>query len=644
MVWFAVMRGDKAAADGARAIRHLTEVDAILSGISDGFVSFDNDWRFTHVNAAAERLWGMQAARVIGRTVFEALGVGPENPFHQCYAESKRNGEPVAFTARSGLRDAWFEVRGYPHAAGYSIFFRDVTEERSAHLALVETQRRLAAANRINRRIFETTLDLILVTDRRGNIIQVSPSTRALLGYEPEEMVGRSARDFLYPEDLDRTREEMRLARRGRAMRNFETRYVRKDGRPVQLAWTGIWSDADEQHFFIGRDMTERNAAEERLRRSQRLEAVGQLTGGLAHDFNNLLTVVIGNLDLLEESVGANPAAADHAARAMKAATRGAALTKQLLAFARRQPLDAKVLDINERVSATLDLLRRTLGEEIEVRTALAPDLWPAMADPSQLETALVNLAINARDAMPKGGRLSIETANKRIDESYVAKSFDAAPGDYVMLAVSDTGHGMPPEIVSRVFEPFFTTKPSGKGTGLGLSMVYGFVRQSQGHVQIYSEVGHGTSVRLYLPRSADGAAPAAAEPVPEAMPRARTGERILAVEDNPEVRRVVVAQLGELGYAVIEAANGEAGLEILKRGERVDLLFSDVVMPGGMTGYELARAARALRPGLKVLLTSGFPRNANGDQPASEFGALLVKPYRRAELAQKIRQAIDGG
>jgi PAS domain S-box-containing protein len=625
-------------------MRQLTEADAILSGISDGFVSFDNGWRFTHVNAAAERLWGLAAGDIIGRTVFEALGIGPDNPFHACYAASKRSGEPVTFAAHSDLRDAWFEVRGYPHAAGYSIFFRDVTEERGAHLALVETQRRLAAAHRINRRIFETTLDLILVVDRRGSIVQVSPSTRALLGREPEEMVGCSARNFLHPDDLDRTREEMRLARRGRAMRNFETRYVHKDGRAIPLAWTGIWSEADEQHFFIGRDMRERNAAEERLRRSQRLEAVGQLTGGLAHDFNNLLTVVIGNLDLLQESLGADPTAADHAARALKAAMRGAALTKQLLAFARRQPLDAKVIDINERVTATMDLLRRTLGEEIEVKTALAPDLWSATADPSQLETALVNLAINARDAMPKGGRLAIETANKQIDEIYVAKSFDANPGDYVMLAVSDTGHGMPPEIVARVFEPFFTTKPAGKGTGLGLSMVYGFVRQSQGHVQIYSEVGHGTSVRIYLPRAATAVAPAAPEPVPEAMPRARAGERILAVEDNSEVRRVVVAQLAELGYSVVEAANGEAGLDMLKRGEAADLLFSDVVMPGGMTGFELARAARALRPNLKVLLTSGFPRTANGDEPAAEFGALLVKPYRRAELATKIRQAIDGG
>ena len=638
------MGADQGAADGARAARHKTDVDVILSGISDGFVTFDNDWRFTHVNAAAERLWGMSADRVIGRTVFEALGVGPGNPFHACYSESKRDGEPVAFTAHSGLRDAWLEVRGYPHAAGYSIFFRDVTEERNAHLALVETQRRLAAAYRINRRIFETTLDLILVVDRRGNIIAVSPSTRALLGYEPEAMVGRSAAEFLHPEDLDRTREEMRLARRGRAMRNFESRYLHSDGHIVPIAWTGIWSDADQQHFFIGRDMSERNAAEERLRRAQRLEAVGQLTGGIAHDFNNLLTVVIGNLDLLQENLAGNPAAAGHAERALKAATRGAALTRQLLAFARRQPLDARVIDVNERVTATMELLRRTLGEEVEVRTSLAPGLWSATADPNQLEAALVNLAINARDAMPKGGRLTIETANRRMDQSDVARNFDAAPGDYVMLAVTDTGHGMAPDIAARAFEPFFTTKPAGRGTGLGLSMVHGFVHQSQGHVQIYSEVGHGTVVRLYLPRAAAAATERAAAPNPETPPRARPGERILAVEDNADVRRVVAAQLAELGYAVVEAENGEAALDLLRRGEAADLLFSDVVMPGGMTGYELARAARALRPNMNVLLTSGFPRTGNVDQHTGEFGALLVKPYRHAELAARIRQAIDGG
>ena len=619
------------------------EVDAILASISDGFVAVDNDWRFTHVNPAAERMWRRKAADLIGRTIFDALKVDPRNPFQPNYLASKATNEPVAFSAFSEIFGAWLEVRGYPHPGGYTIFFRDVTAERRAHRALMESEHKLAAAQRINQRIFETTLDLILVVNRKGDIILVSPSSLALLGYSPEEMIGNNARSFLYPDDLDRTRNEMRLARRGRLMRNFETRYVHKDGRPVPLAWTGIWSDAERQHFFIGRDMSERNAAEERLRRAQRLDAIGQLTGGIAHDFNNLLTVVIGNLDLLHGRLGADAKARAIADTALNAALRGAALTHQLLAFARRQSLDAKVIDINERVAAIMALLQRTLGEQIEITTALAPHLWTALADPTQLESALVNLAINARDAMPAGGRLLIETENKQIDESYVAKNFDAAPGDYVMLAVSDTGTGMTAEIVARVFEPFFTTKPIGKGTGLGLSMVYGFVKQSRGHVQIYSEVGHGASVRLYLPRAHQDAE-AAADPPPATLPLAHAGERILAVEDNPDVRKVVIAQLGELGYRVVEAANGEAALKLIESGAAVDLLFTDVVMPGGMTGYDLARAARRLSPDLKVLLTSGFPK-APGHDPsgADEFRHLLIKPYRRAELAAKIRAVLDG-
>jgi PAS domain S-box-containing protein len=623
------------------AMRQDREVDAILATVSDGFVALDNEWRVTHMNPAAERIFGRAGAELVGRTIFDALNLDPNNVFQANYMASKAAGEPVAFAAYSEIFHAWLEVRGFPHPHGYTVFFRDVSDERRAQLALRESEAQLDAERRTKQRIFETTLDLILVVDRQGHVIQVSPSVYTLLGYRPEEWIGRNARDFLYPDDLERTRDEMRMARRGRVMRNFETRYVHKDGRVVKLAWTGIWSEAEQQHFFIGRDMSERDAAEERLRRAQRLEAVGQLTGGIAHDFNNLLTVVIGNLDLLQGRLAGDPKASAFAETALNAALRGAALTRQLLAFARRQSLDAKVIDINERVTATMALLQRTLGEDIEVTTELASDLWPAFADPTQLESALVNLAINARDAMPQGGRLLIETANKRIDENHVAKNFDAAPGDYVMLAVSDTGIGMPLEVLARVFEPFFTTKPTGKGSGLGLSMVYGFAKQSQGHVQIYSEVGHGTSVRLYLPRARQSGGAVIERPL-DALPTARANERILAVEDNPDVRRIVVAQLAELGYRVLEAANGEAALKLLVEGEPVDLLFSDVVMPGGMTGHALAQAARRLRPGLKVLLTSGFPKGQDAAS-SEEFHNLLIKPYRKAELAAKIRAALDG-
>jgi CheY-like chemotaxis protein len=272
----------------------------------------------------------------------------------------------------------------------------------------------------------------------------------------------------------------------------------------------------------------------------------------------------------------------------------------------------------------------------------LQPDLWPAAADPTQFESALANLSINARDAMPGGGRLTIETANKELDAGYAQENPDVTPGDYVMLAVSDTGTGMPPEIVARVFEPFFTTKEPGKGTGLGLSMVYGFARQSQGHAKIYSELGHGTTVRLYLPRAGGGMV-AAAPSEPERLHRARDGERVLLVEDNPHVRKVVAGQLDDLGYRVMEAENADAALKLLAQGESVDLLFSDVIMPGGIRGDELARAARALHPALKVLLTSGFALAAvqNGSR-GDEFKHLLSKPYRRAELAARLRAALD--
>jgi PAS domain S-box-containing protein len=618
------------------------QVEDLLANISDGFIALDNEWRFTHLNAAAERMLQRKADQVIGRTVFNTLDLDPDDPFQLGYLESKQSGEPVAFSAYSKRYGVWFEVRGHPHSGGYTVFCRDVTEERRAHRALLESKRKLETVRALNQRIFETSVDLILVVDRQGNIAEISPSARAILGYRSEEMVGRSAADFLYPADLESTKSEMRTARRGRQVRNFETRYVHKDGRVVPLSWTGVWAEAEHQYIFIGRDMTERLAAEERLRRSQRLEVVGQLTGGIAHDFNNLLTVVIGSLDLQKGQLGGHPEAVELSEIALQAAVRGAELTRQLLAFAGWQQLDAKVININEQVSATMVLLRRTLGEQIVVETDLDHQLWFALADPGQLEAAIMNLALNARDAMGGRGKLFIETSNKVIDEHYVEKNLDAAPGEYVVVSVSDTGTGMSPEVLARVFEPFFTTKPIGKGTGLGLSMVYGFAKQSNGHVQIYSEVGHGTSVRLYLPRAAAGLAPSQ-DTKPEVLPLAKGGEKILVVEDNLQVRKVVISLLHELSYQVIEAADGESALQILEQGREVDLLFTDIVMSGGMTGHELARAARRLRPWLKVLLTSGFakPLLERGQQ-GTEFGPVLSKPYRKIDLATKIRAGLD--
>jgi signal transduction histidine kinase len=382
----------------------------------------------------------------------------------------------------------------------------------------------------------------------------------------------------------------------------------------------------------------ERTSAQ--LHQAQKMEAIGNMTGGMAHDFNNLLAIVIGNLDLLQERVGNDPEAASLVEGAMQASERGAELTRQLLAFARRQPLAPKIVAINELVTGMTRLLERILEEHIEVVLIPASDIWMVSIDPAQLSTAIANLATNARDAMPNGGRLTIETKNTELDADYAAANPEVEPGEYVLLEVSDTGVGMPPDVLAQVFEPFFTTKELGEGTGLGLSMVFGFVKQSQGHIKIYSEVGHGTIVRIYLPRAMQ------LTPTPAAVAgiaAAHRNESILVVEDNPGVRDVVVKQLGDLGYRVRAADGPQQALAFLKEtGYPVDLLFTDLVMPG-MNGADLAQAATALRPSLKVLFTSGYSGSAlRNDDRLKDDGIFLSKPYRKQDLARKLRDILD--
>jgi signal transduction histidine kinase/CheY-like chemotaxis protein len=379
----------------------------------------------------------------------------------------------------------------------------------------------------------------------------------------------------------------------------------------------------------------------EQLHQAQKMEAIGNMTGGMAHDFNNLLAVVIGNLDLLQDRVRNDPEAVALAEAALQASTRGADLTRQLLAFARRQPLAPRIIDINELVIGMTRLLERILEEHIEVVLITAPDAWPVLIDASQLNSAIANLATNARDAMPNGGRLTIETRNTHLDADYVSLNPEAVPGDYVLLEVSDTGAGMSAETLARVFEPFFTTKETGRGTGLGLSMVFGFVKQSQGHIKIYSEPEHGTTVRIYLPRAEKAETVAAVEQF--APPKERPHESILVVEDNDGVRNVVSKQLGELGYKVIEVDRPQRALELLNDPAlRVDLLFTDLVMPG-MNGAELAEAAAALRPELRVLFTSGYSGSSLlNDARLRGRGHFLSKPYRKLDLARKLRDIFD--
>jgi signal transduction histidine kinase/CheY-like chemotaxis protein len=396
---------------------------------------------------------------------------------------------------------------------------------------------------------------------------------------------------------------------------------------------------------------------EDTLRQSQKLEAIGQLSGGIAHDFNNLLTIIIGNLDTLKRRIAGPPAPADGAdggfdrlsqplAMAMRGAQSAAQLTHRLLAYARRQPLKPERLELNRQVAGMSELLRHTLGEAINIETVLAAGVWPTFVDGNQVENAILNLAINARDAMPNGGRLTIETANVYLDDAYAARFGDVTAGQYVMLSVTDTGTGIDPELMKNIFEPFFTTKPAGEGSGLGLAMVHGFVKQTGGHVRIYSELGQGTSVKVYLPRLMEAedatAVPATRSPV-TASGRALPMETVLVVEDNDGVRGYAKSVLEEIGYRVLEAARADSALRIIQGDERIDLLFTDVVLPGGMTGRVLADRAAEHRRDLPVLFTTGYTRNAIVHHGRLDAGVqLLGKPYTQQDLIQKVREILD--
>ena len=617
---------------------------AVVESSNDAIITKLLDGPITGWNGAAERLFGFTAAETVGENI--DIIVPPERRTEiSNVVERIRRGEPIELyeTVRmhkdgrsidvslsiSPIRTASGKIVGISMAA------RDITENK-------QTQKALTQEMEERRRIFDTSNDLILVTDTSGNFIQVSPSVTAILGYQPSDMIGHSAVKFIHPDDLENTRSEMRAARRGQNKRNFETRYIDKEGKSVALNWTGTWSEPVRRHFFIGRDLTEKQAAEAQLRHVQKMDAIGQLTGGVAHDFNNILTVITGTIGILEDAVAGDPQLAAIARLIDEAAERGANLTKHLLAFARKQPLQPLEVDVNSLVLEAAKLLQPTLGEHIEITPLLAEDAWTALADPSQLTTAVLNLALNARDAMPNGGKLALETSNVYLDENYASMQDEVAAGNYVMIAVSDTGTGIPAALLERVFDPFFTTKEVGKGTGLGLSMVFGFVKQSGGHIKLYSEEGHGTSVKIYLPR-ATGLNQTAAEAL-VSVDIEGGSEAVLVVEDDPLVRRYVMTQIESLGYTTLEAANATDALHVIDNGANIDLLFTDVIMPGHMNGRQLVDEALKRRPGLKTLYTSGYTENAIVHHGRLDSGVLLLaKPYRKSELARMIRLALGG-
>jgi PAS domain S-box-containing protein len=636
------MLRQQSASDRSRHSERERLFSAVVESSNDGIITKTLDGTITGWNRAAERLFGFTAAEAVGnhidiivppdrhaevRKILDRIVSGGAIEQYETLRQHKDGREVEVSLAISPIRSADGEIIGVSKTA------RDIGHGK-------RTQRALNQEIEERRRIFETSQDLILVSDPVGTLVQVSPSSLAILGYEPAEMIGRSAIQFIHPDDLESTREEMRSARRGRQMRNFEARYVHKDGQAVMLNWMGSWSEPVRRHFFVGRDLTEKHIADAQLRQAQKMEAVGQLTGGIAHDFNNILTVITGTIEILGDAVADRPELAAITKLIDEAAERGANLTQHLLAFARRQPLQPREVDVNALVVETVKLLRPTLGEQIQITPLLADDAWTASVDPSQLSTAILNLALNARDAMPAGGKLALETGNIYLDEGYASMHNEVTAGNYVMIAVSDTGAGIPAANLEKVFDPFFTTKEIGKGTGLGLSMVFGFVKQSNGHIKIYSEEGHGTTVKVYLPR-ATGLDQTDVELLES--PHIEGGDEVvLVVEDDALVRRYVVTQVQSLGYTTLEASNAVEALDVIGRAAAIDLLFTDVIMPGSMNGRQLVDEALKKRPALKTLFTSGYTENAIVHHGRLDSGVLLLaKPYRKSDLARMIRLAL---
>ena len=742
---------------------------AAVESSNDAIITTSLDGTITGWNSAAERLFGYSAAETTGKSIGLLV---PEDRLPEVndtlrrigWGESIEHNETVRLRKDGTPIEVSLSISAIRAPSGATIgiagVVRDITDSNKTRQVVRQQTEEL-------RRIFENSQDLILVTDIMGTPVQISPSIKSILGYEPSEIIGKSGTTFIHPADLPIAQEEMRAVRLERKTRTFDARNFHKDGRLVTLSWIGTWSEPVKRFFFVGRDLTESRqaqqtlleseqlargiinsaldafvqtdergairdwnsqaevifgwprtevlgknifelmapdptqgpirtdlgnflqsgheqvlrprrevqarrrdgtefttelsitalrtrdgfvfncfmrdltdkiTAEDRIRQAEKMEAVGQLTGGIAHDFNNILTVITGTIEILADAVKSEPQLAAITRMIDEAASRGADLTQHLLAFARKQPLEPRETDVNTLIIDTAKLLQRTLGEHVEIESVFEDEVCPALVDPNQLATAILNLALNARDAMPGGGKLIIETGCVMLDESYARMHSDVRPGRYAMIAVSDTGTGIPANMLDKVFNPFFTSKGPGKGTGLGLSMVYGFVKQSAGHIMIYSEEGHGTTIKMYLP-PASGSLPAA-EPTP--VPVVEGGhETILVVEDDKLVRDYVLTQLHSLGYVTLDAANATEALAVANACHPFDLLFTDVIMPG-INGRQLANEILRIKPGLKVLFTSGYTENAIIHHGRLDEGVLLLaKPYRKSDMAIMIRKAL---
>ena len=656
----------------------LPDFRALFEAAPNLYLVLSPDLIIVAVSDAYCRATLTQRDRIVGRPVFDVFPDNPNDPASTGVATLRASLERLLQSRRpdtvpvqkydirspnsggGGFEERYWAQFNAPvlDAAGEVAWILHRAEDVTEGIRSQERSEHLRGQQAIIDRLRETSSFLDAVVDNLPGMLFVKsfPDSRfvlfnrageELLGYARSEYLGKSDYDFFPKEQADHfVAKDRAVLESGKIQVTPEEQVTTRD-KGVRLLRTikaPLKDKSGSAQYLLGysEDITERKAIEQQLRQAVKMEAVGQLTGGVAHDFNNLLGIIIGNLDIAAEHAADDPAQREIIQEALNGALRGAELTRRLLAFSRKQPLQPAVIDLNLGLPQIAGMLRRTLGEQVTVE--LHPDsaLWPVKVDPAQLDEAILNLAINARDAMPRGGTVSIETHNVRLDHDYAYNNPEVTIGDYVQLSVSDTGAGMSPQVIERCFEPFFTTKGIEKGTGLGLSMVYGFVRQSGGHIKIYSELGHGTTVKIYLPRT-DGSAIAGVRPAASDDVPAPGTELVLMVEDNKDLRTVTLKQLTDLGYRTLEAENAKAALNILAERPDIDLLFTDIVMPGGMTGTELAREARRLYPKLKILLTSGYTARAmaNGFHDIEGL-ELLNKPFRKRDLAQRLRAVLE--
>jgi PAS domain S-box-containing protein len=639
--------------------RQNARYDAVVESSSDAILTLDATGLVQFANSAVLRETSFERAELVGRApdhLFEEPRRWQELWDKVLSGDASLRALELVARRKDGSR-IFLDVSASRWMSDgrtfVTVILRDITERHDAEEALHELnanlEQRVEERTQERDRVWKVSRDLLGVATADGIWISVNPAWTQVLGWQPNEIIGKTSDWLEHPDDRRKMRDAVTGLGLPEQSAEFESSFRTREGLYRILSWTAV--NVDGLLYCVGRDITEQrrqqdalDKAEDALRQAQKMEAVGQLTGGLAHDFNNLLTGISGALELLQIRIsqGRYKDVERYISTAQGAANRAAALTHRLLAFSRRQTLDPKATDVNRLVTSMTDLINNTLGPEIEMTMETAPDLWTTLVDPNQLENALLNLCINARDAMPVGGKLKIETANQTLD-SVQAFSSEMRPGGYVCLSVTDTGTGMSDEVVQRAFDPFYTTKPLGQGTGLGLSMIYGFAKQSGGQVRISSKLGQGTTIHLFLPRHSEQEKIAETSGDFSSAPRADIGQTVLIVDDEPSVRMLVTEVLAELGYTAIESADGVSALQVLRSDTRIDLLVTDVGLPGGMNGRQLADFGRTARPALKILFITGYAERAVMDVGGGldDGMGILTKPFAMDGLAARIKELL---